>query len=196
MLLKYWVYEQIRSIYGAVEKSKTIVVYGYIKNIVSKIISEEYNSNDKLCELDLKVLYDEDWKAKKEFYEYCNDKDTVNLRSIFNDSACTKYKNYLEQKTELYKNFNKVLLDTDLNKCTYSYNGEDKCDPKVLLKELIPKEVSAAGHQSDSEQNLTGGSSFSFLGLPDKRTASTAASVAGVSLLGLALYRVRRNAIY
>ncbi|KMZ93721.1 hypothetical protein PVMG_05305 [Plasmodium vivax Mauritania I] len=191
MLLNYWVYEQLKSIYGADEKSDTNVVYGYIKNIMSIIIREKYHSNDQLCELDLKVLYDENWKAKKEFYEYCYDYKVAKVISMFSDSACTKYKNYLEQKTELYKNFEKILSDTNLNKCTYSYDEEDKCDPKVLLEELIrKKEVSAAG-----QKNLTGDSSISFLGLPDKRTASTAASVAGVSLLGLALYRVRRNAI-
>ncbi|KMZ79454.1 hypothetical protein PVIIG_04130 [Plasmodium vivax India VII] len=207
MLLNYWVYEQIKSIYDAVENPDTNVVYGYIKSIMSGIIKDEYHSNDDLCHLDLNVLYDENWKAKKEFYEYCYDSNVVKLSNIFNGSTCTKYQNYLKKKTELYNNVDKILSDKNLNKCTYSYEEDeeeeveeekkDKCDPKVLLKELIPKEeVSAVGHQSDSEQNLTGGSSISFLGLPDKRTASTAASVAGVSLLGLALYRVRRNAIY
>ncbi|SCO66716.1 Plasmodium vivax Vir protein, putative, partial [Plasmodium vivax] len=189
-LLNYWVYEQIKSIYDAVENTDTNVVYGYIKNIMSIIIREKYHSNDQLCHLDPQIPYDENWKAKKEFYEYCYDKDVVKISNVFTGSACTQYQNYLEQKTELYKNFEKILSDTKLNKCTYSKGEGAKCDPKVLLEELIrKKEESAKGHQDASEQNLTGGSSISFLGLPDKRTASTAASVAGVSLLGLALYR-------
>ncbi|KMZ98479.1 hypothetical protein PVNG_05256 [Plasmodium vivax North Korean] len=164
---------------------------------MSVIINKEYDSNDELCHLDPQVPYDNNWKAKKEFYEYCYDKDVVEFINKINGSTCTKYQNFLEKKTELYNNVDEILSDKNLNKCTYSYEKGDKCDPKVLLKELIPKEeVSEAGHQSGSEQNLTGGSSISFLGLPDKRTASTAASVAGVSLLGLALYRVRRNVIY
>ncbi|KNA00236.1 hypothetical protein PVNG_05404 [Plasmodium vivax North Korean] len=200
-LLNYWIKNQIKSIYDAVDKPDTNVVYGYIKTIMSTIIREKYNSNDKLCELELNVLYDEDWKAKKEFYEYCYDYKYVEFINKLNGSTCTKYQNFLENKTELYNNVDKILSDKNLNKCTYSYEEDeeeeveeekkDKCDPKVLLKELIPKEeVSVPG-----QKNLTGSSSISFLGLPDKRTASTAASVAGVSLLGLALYRVRRNAI-
>ncbi|KMZ85841.1 hypothetical protein PVBG_01351 [Plasmodium vivax Brazil I] len=171
---------------------------------MSGIINTEYNSNDDLCHLDPLVPYDNNWKAKKEFYEYCYDYKVAKIISTWSDSACKKYQNYLEQKTELYKNFEKILSDTKLNKCTYSYEEEEEeeeeediCNPNVLLEELIrKKELSAAGNQSGSDQNLTGGSSISFLGLPSKGTASTAASVAGVSLLGLALYKVRRNVIY
>ncbi|KMZ77402.1 hypothetical protein PVIIG_05624 [Plasmodium vivax India VII] len=188
-LLNYWVFDQIKSINGE-DKTKINIAYGYIKHILSMMMKIYYKSNKSQCIFDIQIPYYQNWEAKKEFYEYCQDYKEINEKKDLALSGCEKYRDYLKKKPHLLANFEQIIADNKLKKCPNSDAETGGCDPKVLLAELLQKK-----NIPETKNDLPDDSSKLFLGLSKKDTA-TAASVAGVSLLGLTLFKVKRNFIY
>ncbi|KMZ83409.1 hypothetical protein PVBG_06378 [Plasmodium vivax Brazil I] len=149
-----------------------------------------YGKNKSQCSLDINVLYDKYRKAKKEFYEYCLDYEEVNEKKHLTDYECKKYRDYLNTKTDLLAHFKEILSGNNFEKCPNSDGENLKCNPNVILAEL-----SRINDTSETKIDIPDESSKLFLGLSKKNTA-TAASVAGVSLLGLTLFKVKINFIY
>ncbi|KNA01739.1 hypothetical protein PVNG_06324 [Plasmodium vivax North Korean] len=148
-----------------------------------------YKSNKSQCIFDIQIPYYQNWEAKKEFYEYCQDYKEINEKKDLALSGCEKYRDYLKKKPHLLANFEQIIADNKLKKCPNSDAETGGCDPKVLLAELLQKK-----NIPETKNDLPDDSSKLFLGLSKKDTA-TAASVAGVSLLGLTLFKVKRNFI-
>ncbi|KMZ88797.1 hypothetical protein PVBG_05709 [Plasmodium vivax Brazil I] len=188
-LLNYWIFEQINNISKG-DTSKINVAYPYLQHVISVIMKLYYDSNKSQCPFDIQVPYDNYWKAKKEFYEYCLDYNEINEKKHLTDYECKKYRDYLKTKTDLLANFKEILTGNKYKICSNSDGEKLACDTSVILDEL-----SKINDTSEARNDLTDESSKLFLGLSKKNTA-TAASVAGVSLLGLTLFKVKKNFIY
>ncbi|KMZ96644.1 hypothetical protein PVNG_06227 [Plasmodium vivax North Korean] len=188
-LLIYWIFDQINNI-SAGDTDKIHVAYPYIGNVMSNIMNKYYDVNKSHCVFDFEVPYDNYWKAKKEFYEYCLDYNEINAKKSLKYPECDKYRNYLTKKTDLLAHFKQILSGNKFKKCPHSDGENLKCNPNDILDELsqLKDFPETRNHLADESSNL-------FLGLSKKNTA-TAASVAGVSLLGLTLFKVKRIFIY
>ncbi|VVA00197.1 PIR protein [Plasmodium vivax] len=182
-LLNYWVFDKIKSIIGE-DTHKIIVAYGHIRHVLSKMMKTYYKSKKIKCTFDINVPYYKNWEAKKELYEYCLDYEEIKAKKILTDPECNKYRDYLKKKPHLLANFEQIIADNKLKKCPNSDAETGGCDPKVLLAELLQKK-----NIPETKNDLPDDSSKLFLGLSKKDTA-TAASVAGVSLLGLTLFKL------
>ncbi|SCO75052.1 VIR protein [Plasmodium vivax] len=181
-LLNYWTFEQIKRIYGE-DKKQINIAYGHISHVVSNIMRLYYESKKSHCTLDFQVPHDDNWEAKKEFYEYCQDYNEINKRKQLTDPECEKYGNYLKTKKHLLAKLEQILSDNNLKNCPNSDAETGGCDPNALLAELSQKKDFL-----ETKNDLPDESSKLFLGLSKKDTA-TAASAIGVSLLGLTLFK-------
>ncbi|SCA59918.1 VIR protein [Plasmodium vivax] len=188
-LLNYWIFDQIKRI-SEKDTTKIYVAYPYIGFVMNNIMDKFYGSNKSQCTFDYNVPHDPYWKTKKEFYEYCLDYNEINEKKHLTDYECKKYRDYLKTKTDLLANFKEILTGNKYKKCSNSDGETGACDTSVILDEL-----SKINDTSEARNDLTDESSKLFLGLSKKNTA-TAASVAGVSLLGLTLFKVKKNFIY
>ncbi|VVA00240.1 PIR protein [Plasmodium vivax] len=109
-LLNYWVFDQIKSINGE-DKTKINIAYGYIKHILSMMMKIYYKSNKSQCIFDIQIPYYQNWEAKKEFYEYCQDYKEINEKKDLALSGCEKYRDYLKKKPHLLANFEQIIAD-------------------------------------------------------------------------------------
>ncbi|SCA60353.1 VIR protein [Plasmodium vivax] len=188
-LLNYWIFDQIKRI-NREYKTNINVAYGHISYVTNIIMQKYYKFSESTCFLDSDVPFDEYRDAKKEFYEYCLDYKEINEKNHLTDTGCDTYNDYLKKKSHLLANFKHILSGNKLQKCPNADGETGGCNPNVLLDEL-----SKINDISETKIDIPDDSSKLFLGLSKKNTA-TAASVAGVSLLGLTLFKVKIIFIY
>ncbi|SCO70282.1 VIR protein [Plasmodium vivax] len=140
-LLSYWLYNQIEKVFTPrfveTERKK---IYEELTSIWKDFVSSPFRRNLNNCQPEPVTVFDDDdnnnWKVRKEFYEYCEDYNTLKKSCTHSFSTCGKYYDYLENKSDLYNQFLTLNLNKPQDKYSSSYEKYKKFDPRTLLDNL------------------------------------------------------------
>ncbi|KMZ77619.1 hypothetical protein PVIIG_01588 [Plasmodium vivax India VII] len=111
-------------------------------------MNTQFGRNSNNCQPEPVTVFDDDdnnnnnnnnnnnWKVRKEFYEYCEDYNTLKKSCTHSTDTCGKYYEYLEDKSNLYNEFLALNLNKHQDKYSRSYEIYKSFDPKTLLYNL------------------------------------------------------------
>ncbi|SBS89483.1 PIR Superfamily Protein [Plasmodium ovale curtisi] len=213
LLLNYWTYEKLNNIFRDKETSdKAFSNFQMISNYPENYIKKNLHYKNK-CKYNIDFHKDEDWKKRKEFYEYCVDYDTIKGMITTYAEKCNNFYKYVKEKEELYKHFEDLCSKEEI-KCPKFYEECKKYNPNELLSKLRCRDemerqkapVKAIPGQDTLGQELELGSREHGPGLlgikggtPDtesKQESSEIGKKLGHSVLGIAPVMLTATALY
>ncbi|SBT73598.1 PIR protein [Plasmodium ovale] len=209
LLLNYWIYDKLTNIFGGKDASDIAFSnFQYIWSYPEEYITKNTSCKQK-CKYEIDVYKDDDWKERKEFYEYCVDYDMINGLINFSGDKCNYFYEYIKRKEELYKQFQHIC-STESAKCPKFYEECKEKDPNLLLSKLHCRDEmdqkKAAAHasafQSESASGLrspVSGLSGDEYGSSKTETASGTSQIGtkvGQSVLGVAPVLLTATALY
>ncbi|KMZ97757.1 hypothetical protein PVNG_03340 [Plasmodium vivax North Korean] len=135
-LLSYWIYKELYRIFGG-DYAKCFNAYSKLQLVWSSAIIDNGYTDDKICQLEIFTKFDDKWKLKKEFYEYCEDYEHINVRSKIKHPYCNEYHNYIDRKFLSYPNIDRDFVKQMLKIYSNLYRKKEKCDVSFDLDELM-----------------------------------------------------------
>ncbi|KNA01715.1 hypothetical protein PVNG_04741 [Plasmodium vivax North Korean] len=212
ILLNYWVYNRLVSIYNSDDYSIILTPFVLLQRIWHDIVDKPpYKPRNNICVPDGGILTQKDWRNRKELYDYCVNYDTIEKELKYYSYMCPKYWNYVENHTSVFKYF-KTLCYEKKNQCPGFYEGCKKYDPIDVLKSFDCNEQMAkqkaevtskkdklqlqGDRSADHEQisQIPGDSHLTRNGdHPATKTGDILLGVVATSLTSGALYRVNIN---
>ncbi|EDL42768.1 variable surface protein Vir14, putative [Plasmodium vivax] len=166
-LLNYWVYNRLNMFLSSYDPSYIKETFGNIVQIWYKFLEETLSKpDDETCKPNYLIVVQDDWRYRKELYEYYVNYSPLRLIVNSYPDTCIKFYKYVESKKELYKYFKKRCRSSDENICPNFFAKCLQYDPEEVLSTLschenIMKERAAAAPSalqrvnapSDSEPN-------------------------------------------
>ncbi|SBT56003.1 PIR Superfamily Protein [Plasmodium ovale wallikeri] len=203
ILLNYWIYDKLTDIYG--DKNDKEISFGFA---ALQYAWEYHNYNPKnqlyhqKYKPDLNMVNHDDWKKRKELYDYCINYDLIVPLCRSYDQTCMEYYEYIEKKGPLYEEYEKICIPGE-SKCPHFYEKCRDYNPKSFLSELpchskIVANKSAAAkagtqhHPSGPEQGF-GPQTFSMVSTSETSEIGTKV---GHSVLGVAPVLLTATALY
>ncbi|EDL42830.1 variable surface protein Vir4, putative [Plasmodium vivax] len=213
ILLNYWVYNRLVTIYGSRNSPKFFPAWGKLVYIWNTIISDQSKkfSHNK-CKPDDNIVNHVDWEKRKQLYDYCVNYETIKKALSFYDNMCKEYYTYVDSNAPLYTYF-KTQCTTPNYKCPEFYNECEKYDPihvlknfpchDVMKKEMEEDAIAHALHvkkvtMQDRENHSEGSSSEDYSSDPADiaQGKSQTATKLGDVLLGVVVTSMASGAIY
>ncbi|GAB69761.1 hypothetical protein PCYB_005100, partial [Plasmodium cynomolgi strain B] len=154
-LLSLWIYEQLDRIFKD-NHSKVSQFYANFLFILSKVFTNSDESQIIKCLRDFSVFFPlNNWKIHKDLYEYCVDYDKIIVLADSSDEKCTKYEEYIQEKTLVYNEFQRLYKgaynkdDVFYEKCKRYYTiktiPELKCEEKTLAQGMSKADLHCPG---------------------------------------------------
>ncbi|SCA60077.1 Plasmodium vivax Vir protein, putative [Plasmodium vivax] len=150
LLLNYWVLNNLNIFLYLKNSSQIVPAFGKIEFIWNSFIDDNLqNRRNETCKPIHSIIMDNDWRDRKELYEYYVDYSPI-IETVKNYSyTCKEYYHYVESKKKLYEHFKEPCLSKDTNMCPKFYDECKKYDPENVLSnhschEYIMKERAAA----------------------------------------------------
>ncbi|SBT74475.1 Plasmodium vivax Vir protein, putative [Plasmodium ovale] len=209
LLLNFWIYDKLTQIF--VDKEKTNIAFGNFQTLLNNHTDYQKNiSADKKCKDKFDILNKEDWKKRKELYDYYIDYDTNKSTIHFYREQCKENYKYIEGKKELYEHFDKLCI-SDSRECPDFYNDCINYNPDLVLPKMSCRvEMEAAKYalatQGSSDQELQDGPHPYGSDLSGRSTRSSEAGMiqensdigtkVGKSVLGIAPIALAASALY
>ncbi|EDL42656.1 variable surface protein Vir14, truncated, putative, partial [Plasmodium vivax] len=137
MLLSFWVYSRLFDILKSKGETYIYRVYAKFQSIWYGFIDDNLkNTNNKKCRPISDLAVYDDWRDRKELYEYCVDYYTFSQTLAGFPDRCKEFYKYVESKKALYAKF-KNLCSSDKKKgCPEFYAKCEKYDPEKVLPRL------------------------------------------------------------
>ncbi|KMZ88833.1 hypothetical protein PVBG_05629 [Plasmodium vivax Brazil I] len=135
ILLNYWIYGKIYEQHKDIsESARSFGELQIIWNILIQDKSKKPYNN--ICEPDILIATQEDWRKRKELYDYFVDYDTIDRMIGYYSTLCKEFYMYLKDMDVLYKEYREHCSKEDQNKCPHFFSKCEKKDPSILLKKL------------------------------------------------------------
>ncbi|CAG9482002.1 unnamed protein product [Plasmodium vivax] len=171
LLLNYWVYSRLFDILQIRGESSVHIAYGNLQSIWTGFLLDKGYQN--LCKPITEMVNHNDWRKRKELYEYYVDYDQIMQYKEHIPKRCREIYQYIGSKKTLYEHFKDRCPSSDENKCPKFYAQCLQYHPENVLPRLhcndeIMQERPAAdsrmpqllsGHldsESDSEEGYDG----------------------------------------
>ncbi|SBS93114.1 PIR Superfamily Protein [Plasmodium ovale curtisi] len=142
ILFNYWIYDTLAGIYGAENTMDIAHAFSSLQLILGYL---NYNPKNKTfyekCKLSYNIDDHEDWKHRKQLYDYYVDYDYLYKMASSFDPECEYYKK-IEEKTSLFKHFDN-LCSSNPTKCPKFYN---QCQYKIKADRASTERASSANH--------------------------------------------------
>ncbi|SBT85028.1 PIR protein [Plasmodium ovale] len=210
MLLNYWIYDKLTGIYGDKNTSEDVnIAFANIQSIWEYTINSSQNKiYYKNCKPLFNILKHDDWKKKKEFYEYYVDYDVLRSMAKNYDDDCKYYKQ-IEGKISLYKYFEEQYLQDNNNYPDFHDKYKDKnpesvlpqlrCHTQILAQKAAEKQTEQAlgseTHQPGPESGVLE-TAFDPRGKVPTPENSDIGTKVGHSVLGVAPVLLTATALY
>ncbi|EDL42791.1 variable surface protein Vir32/4, putative [Plasmodium vivax] len=135
ILLNYWIYGKIYEQYKDLKKSA--ISFGELQSVWNDLIKNSSKTAyyDK-CQPDFHMVMKDDWRKRKELYDYFVDYNTLKGIVPNYDTHCKEIYTYLKDKDVLYKEYSKHCSKTDNSMCPDFFAKNNEKDPNALLKKL------------------------------------------------------------
>nr|AFD10452.1 variable surface protein vir 4 [Plasmodium vivax]AFD10453.1 variable surface protein vir 4 [Plasmodium vivax] len=214
ILLNYWFYSKLVSILDTEDKNVIVPALGILEGIWNDAV---YNKSDKSlynkCIPEGRIAAQNDWKKRKELYEYCVNYDTIEKTIPFFVPTCPKYWSYVESHTSLFEYF-KTLCTKQNDQCPNFYDQCQKYDPKHVLPTFVCNEQmmkkkaenTAANARStlpagmpagqEASSGMSNSSDISSGGLQSPHNGTHPAKKTGDILLGVVATSLASGALY
>ncbi|KMZ89824.1 hypothetical protein PVMG_05989 [Plasmodium vivax Mauritania I] len=221
ILLNYWVYNRLVSIYGTDDSSKILrplASLTYKWNDIVEKSQDKYRNNR--CTPDGSIVTQNDWRERKKLYDYYVNYSTIEKTIPYYVKTCPKYWTYVESHTSVFEYF-KARCSEEKYPCPEFYDKCKKYDPKQVLSKFkcheemekkkaeqtlanarsalpanIPAGQEASSGMSTSSEVSAGGSPLTRDGThPATKTGDILLGVVATSLTSGALYRVNINSL-
>ncbi|VVA00130.1 PIR protein [Plasmodium vivax] len=136
-LLNYWLYNRLYMLYGYKNDTTFVHAFGHIQRIWSDFIHEGLNKhNPKICNPIFDIAIQRDWKERKKLLDYCNNAKHLLIIANSHSGACNKYYQYIESKSDLYKQYEQACSSGKENMCPDFFNSCEVYDPVKVLPTL------------------------------------------------------------
>ncbi|SBS92937.1 PIR Superfamily Protein [Plasmodium ovale curtisi] len=162
ILFNYWIYDTLAGIYGAENTTDISHAFGSLQFIWSYL---NYNPKNytfyKNCKLNFDSNDLEDWKKRKQLYDYCVNYDFLKGMARNFEDTCEEYYEKIAENTSIYEHFENLCLNKP-DKCPKFYNECKSYNPKLVLSELpchnkIKKAKAPAGEGTERSSALKQG---------------------------------------
>ncbi|SBT56390.1 PIR Superfamily Protein [Plasmodium ovale wallikeri] len=209
LLLNFWIYDKLTQIF--VDKEKTNIAFGNFQTLLNNHTDYQKNiSADKKCKDKFDILNKEDWKKRKELYDYYIDYDTNKSTIHFYREQCKENYKYIEGKKELYEHFGSLCISNS-SECPDFYNDCMKYNPESVLHTLpchveMEAAKNALATQETSDQGVQDGPHPHDIDLPrhgahssdvvTTQENSDIGTKVGKSVLGIAPIALTASALY
>ncbi|KMZ89647.1 hypothetical protein PVMG_05932 [Plasmodium vivax Mauritania I] len=205
-LLNYWLYNRLNIVYNYGSFYKVIQAFGQIQSIWSDFIHKGLNKhNPKICNPIFDIAIQRDWKERKKLLDYCNNAKHLLIIANSHSGACNKYYQYIESKSDLYKQYEQACNSDNKNMCPKFFNACKDYNPEKVLPTLTchpdmekrRPAASAIAMRGDGKNPLSPDSEadsadFSQLQRGDTPTVTKAGNV----LLGVVITSMTSGALY
>ncbi|SBT01058.1 PIR Superfamily Protein [Plasmodium ovale curtisi] len=153
ILLNYWVYDTLTALFGADNNAKIVAAFGKLQPIWNELIADDKQpAFFNKCAPDHDIPSQNDWKSRKELYDYCVNYALIESVSKYYNVKCRDYYKYIEGKTSLYTYFEQ-LCNTNEEKCPKSFKRCQAYNPTLVLHKLECHEKIKA-ERSAAEKDL------------------------------------------
>ncbi|KMZ89796.1 hypothetical protein PVMG_06064 [Plasmodium vivax Mauritania I] len=204
-LLNYWVFNRLSEICVTNDTPTPKDAFKTLEEKWKKFINDnESKLNIKECKPDPNLFNYDDWKQRKELYDYYVDISPISMYLRNYTQDCDQYYKYIKYKKKIYDNFAKLCLNPKDSKCPSIFNNCQKHNPKDILPTLPCYSNRLEEEKATQDQASRAPAPLHTLangGIPDS-TASigTKASnaflgVVATSMTSGALYKVKKNFI-
>ncbi|CAG9484400.1 unnamed protein product [Plasmodium vivax] len=137
ILFNYWMYNEIAQRNNYDYTKKVNPVFGDLQFIWNSLIIDKSNeSYFNKCKPDFYIPTQDDWKKRKQLYDYyVNSGTIVQIANSF-PNTCEDIYRYIKGNSHLYKHFNERCSSENENQCPNFYNKCKKYHPDILLPKL------------------------------------------------------------
>ncbi|SBT84684.1 PIR protein [Plasmodium ovale] len=206
VLLNYWIHDTLTEILGPVNTSDDINSAFYILDQIWKHPNEHLKITNyyNKCQPNFDIFKNDDWKKRKELYEYYVDYSTLHGTAKSFTSQCETYYNKIEEKKPIYEYFDELCISKP-DKCPDFYHNCKNYNPKLVLQELschgdilakrsaaspaAPEIAVATYHPSGQDQEIGTSTLISENSEIGTKVGQSVLGVAPVLLTATALYR-------
>ncbi|SBT02968.1 PIR Superfamily Protein [Plasmodium ovale curtisi] len=134
ILLNYWIYDTLTEILGSENTSKKInLAFGSLQWMwnypVDALKRTAYYNK---CQPNFDIVKHEDWKKRKELYEYYVDYKTILYTANNFDKTCNEFYKRIEEKKKLYEYFEEIC-DSKPAECPNFYEQCKEYKPELVL---------------------------------------------------------------
>ncbi|KNA01559.1 hypothetical protein PVNG_05005, partial [Plasmodium vivax North Korean] len=151
ILFNYWMYGELEQRYTKRKNYKSVHAFAELQSIWNSLIEEPKNTYyyDK-CNPDSNIVNQNDWKQRKDLYDYCVNYELIQKEIQFYKQNCRQLYAYIKGKSHLYEHFKTRCPSEDKNKCPKFYSKCKDYHPDTVLslldchKDIIEEESSLA----------------------------------------------------
>ncbi|KMZ96134.1 hypothetical protein PVNG_06030 [Plasmodium vivax North Korean] len=135
LLLNYWIFGKIYE--QQKDLTKSAISFGELQRLWYRLVEDttRISSNNK-CEPHSIIATQNDWRKRKELYDYFVDYDTLKGILPNYNTRCEEIYKYLKYKDKLYNEYKKNCSTTQGINCPHFFSKHDYKDPNALLKKL------------------------------------------------------------
>ncbi|KMZ90597.1 hypothetical protein PVMG_05744 [Plasmodium vivax Mauritania I] len=131
LLLNYWVYSRLFDILQYKGEHYVHIAYGKLQSKWTDFLDDK--SYHKLCKPITNMVNHNDWRKRKELYEYYVDYSPIKESLVYFPERCEEFYHYVESKKTLYEHFKKRCTSSEENICPKFYNDCIKYNPEKVL---------------------------------------------------------------
>ncbi|VVA00225.1 PIR protein [Plasmodium vivax] len=183
ILFNYWLYGELERRYRYKYNSKVIPAFGELNREWSNLIEDvSKTSYYNKCKPDFEIPYQDDWKKRKELYDYCVNYETLSRTANNYNNSCKKIYRYIK---EFYSKCEGYHPDTVL-RLLNCHN--DMKEEESLLSVKAPSK--------ESLQDIPPGGKLPSDGLQLKNDSSPPSTQAGNVFLGVVVTSMTSGALY
>ncbi|KMZ82959.1 hypothetical protein PVIIG_05254 [Plasmodium vivax India VII] len=161
LLLNYWVYNRLNIILQSNHPSIIYRAFGRIEYIWNNFIEDKLNNRKNItCKPIHSITTYDDWRYRKELYEYYLDYYPASLTVKNYPVRCDEFYKYVESKKTLYEHFKKRCPPNDTKRCPEFYAQCKQYDPDEVLSTLSCHEKMKQERTADSLDNSQRGGTY------------------------------------
>ncbi|CAG9474525.1 unnamed protein product [Plasmodium vivax] len=179
ILLNYWVYNSLNLTLQSRNSSLIFLAFGNIELIWNSFIEDKLNKpENETCEPNHNIVLYDDWRKRKELYEYYVDYYQMSKTVENFPEKCKDYYEYIEYKAHLYEHFKKQCTPGNENICPNFYEKCIKYDPKDVLpllschERIIRERPATVPRPQITDERGSGKEALKDFPSPDMRSAS------------------------
>ncbi|SBS99582.1 PIR Superfamily Protein [Plasmodium ovale curtisi] len=153
ILLNYWIYDKLTHIYG--ENNDVNISLGFSKLQYIWEYQKFHPKNEPhyhKCKPDLSMVNHEDWKERKELYDYCINYELIAPICSYFPEGCNEHCEYIEKKSHVYEHFGQYCTSAE-SKCPHFYERCKEYNPNIVLKTLKCPEQGKTSRDPPAEAN-------------------------------------------
>ncbi|KMZ83274.1 hypothetical protein PVBG_05901 [Plasmodium vivax Brazil I] len=156
LLLNYWVYSRLFDILK--KENYVYQAYAKLQSIWTAFLEDK--RYDNLCEPINDMVSHNDWRERKELYEYCIDYSPIKQRIDIFVQGCDEFYVYVENKARLYEHFGSRCPNDDTKICPNFYKDCEKYNPKNVLSTFSCQQKILDKRAADSARVSLNGGTF------------------------------------